>query len=65
MKCTICKKEILLVPSAKERSNKYGENPSYYINLFTTHSKCFINKRNNDTIELIRKINLERNKLCN
>ena len=57
MKCSICNKEITLIPSAKERANKYGGNPSDYTKLFTTHADCFIKQRELDTKKLIQKIN--------
>lgn len=56
MKCTICGKPVLLVPSAKERANKYGGKPSDYTKLFTEHSACTINKRNEDVLKLMRKM---------
>jgi len=52
--CTICGKKIELIPSAKERTAKYGKTPEYYTSLFTAHSQCQIDKRNADTAELIR-----------
>lgn len=56
MKCTICGKPVLLVPSAKERAKKYGGKPSDYTELFTEHSACTINKRNEDVLKLMRKM---------
>lgn len=56
MKCTICGKPVLLVPSAKERAKKYGGKPSDYTKLFTEHSACIINKRNEDVLKLMRKM---------
>ena len=55
--CTICGKPIILIPSAKERAKKSGKTPQYYVNLFTAHSQCVIDKRNQDAIKLIRSIN--------
>ncbi len=60
MKCTICNKEITLIPSAKERANKYGGKPSDYTKLFTEHTECALAKRNADTLELMRKINAQK-----
>ena len=57
MKCSICHKEIVLSPSAKERAQKYGNTPSYYTGLFTEHAQCAIDKREADTLRLIRKLN--------
>lgn len=60
MNCTICKKPIVLQPSASERAAKFGGKPSDYTKLFTEHSECLIAKRNEDTLELIRqkKVNI-------
>lgn len=56
MKCTICNKEVVLIPSASERAKKYGGNPSDYTALFTTHSECFLARREADTLALMRRI---------
>lgn len=55
MKCSICSQEIILIPSANERAKQYGLPASHFTALFTTHSSCFIKKRNEDTIELMRR----------
>jgi len=39
-KCTLCGKPIILVPSAKERAERWGGKASDYEALFTTHSLC-------------------------
>jgi hypothetical protein len=57
MNCSICGKKIILVPSAKERAKRYGGKPSDYSKLFTEHHECLIQKREQDTIKLMRKIN--------
>jgi len=57
MNCTICGKPIKLVPSAQERAKKFGGKPSDYTKLFTTHSACFIQKRSQESIDLMRKLN--------
>jgi hypothetical protein len=62
MNCTICGKPIVLVPSAAERAVKYGGKPSDYTQLFTTHSGCFIEKRSQDIVALMRRINQEKNR---
>lgn len=54
MKCTICGQNIILVPSAKERAEKYGGNPSDYTRLFTVHAQCSIDKRDKETFDLMR-----------
>lgn len=45
MKCSQCHKEIILVPSAKERSRKFGGNPNDYTRLFTIHTNCLLKLR--------------------
>jgi hypothetical protein len=59
MNCTICGNPIILVPSAKERAKKdaTGKPASYYTKLFTAHSQCVIEKRERETVELIRRNN--------
>jgi len=54
MKCKICKENIVLVPSATERAKKYGGKASDYTKLFTTHTQCVIDKRNNDVLKIIQ-----------
>lgn len=56
MKCTICNKEIVLVPSAIERAKKYGGKPSDYTALFTTHNECYVNKRSAESVALMRSL---------
>ena len=56
MKCSICNKEIILVPSAKERAKKYGGKASDYTKLFTSHAQCAIDKRREDTFELMKRL---------
>jgi len=55
MNCTICGKKITLVPSAKERADKYGGKPSDYTKLFTEHAQCVLDKRETETTALMRK----------
>lgn len=61
-KCTICKQEIVLVPSAQERAAKCTARHSakYYTSLFTEHSSCALVKREQETKELMQRINLAR-----
>lgn len=56
MKCTICGKEIVLIPSARERADKYGGKPSDYTRLFTEHTSCTLEKRERETLALMRRI---------
>ena len=55
--CTICGKPIVLYPSAAERAKAdvTGKTAQYYEDLFTAHDKCLLAKREQDTIELIRR----------
>jgi len=55
--CTICHKPIVLVPSAAERARKSGESPNFYLDLFRQHARCIVEKREAETVELLRKIN--------
>lgn len=55
MKCCICGKEILLYPSAEERARKLGGKPIDYTKLFPAHPQCVIRKREEDTLELLRR----------
>ena len=53
MDCTICKKPIVLVPSAEERAKKFGGTPAFYTRLFTEHAACVLTRRATETSELI------------
>lgn len=61
IKCRICGKDIVLIPSAKQRSIATGQPESYFLGLFTTHPQCFIEKRRKDFHALVRRINNEGN----
>lgn len=56
MNCKICGKPIVLAPSANERAAKdvTGKSAAYYTSLFTEHSQCTLDKRNEDTSALMR-----------
>lgn len=54
--CTICRKPIVLVPSAAERAAKYGKTAAYYTDLFTEHASCTLEKRAADTSALMRRL---------
>ena len=58
MNCTICTKPIILVPSAQERSAKdiTGRPASFYTNLFTSHTHCFLQKQKQETLELMKRL---------
>ena len=58
MKCTICGESIVLVPSAKARAaaDVSGKSAAYYRNLFRQHAECVIEKRERETLELLRKM---------
>ena len=55
MNCTHCGKSIVLIPSATERAKKHGGKANDYTALFTMHSECLIEKRNNEALALMRK----------
>lgn len=48
MNCTICRKPIVLIPSAEERAAKdvTGKSAAFYRSLFTAHAQCQLDKRN-------------------
>ena len=56
MKCTICGKPIVLVPSAEARAaaDVSGKSAAYYRNLFRRHAECIVEKRERETLELLR-----------
>ena len=54
MNCSHCNKPITLTPSAAERAKTFGGQASDYTGLFTMHTRCAIDKRNKDTLALIR-----------
>lgn len=56
MDCTICGKPVVLSPTAAERAAKLGGKASDYTKLFTTHTRCALNKRDADTVALMRRI---------
>lgn len=59
MKCNYCGKPIILNPSAEDRAKKYvtGKTAAYYESLFTIHAQCQIDKRNTETLELMKRSN--------
>jgi hypothetical protein len=57
MHCSICGKPIVLVPSAKERAEKFGGKASDYTKLFTAHGHCQAVKREQDARALLRRLN--------
>lgn len=58
MDCIICGKPIVLVPSAVERAARdiSGKTAAYYANLFTVHAQCQLDKREADTLALMRRL---------
>ena len=56
MNCSICSKPVILIPSAKERAKKHGDSPESYTSLFPTHSDCWVAKRSQESVELMRRI---------
>jgi hypothetical protein len=60
MKCTICNKPIILIPSATARAEIFGGKPSDYTSLFKEHPKCIVDKRSEDTKTLMHRITEQR-----
>ncbi len=58
MNCSICRKPIILSPSAAERAAKdaTGRPPSFYTSLFREHTECQLAKRQQETSELMQRI---------
>lgn len=56
-KCTHCKKEIVLVPSAEERAKKTGYPAKYFRELFTMHAECTLDLRRAETSALMARLN--------
>lgn len=54
--CRICRRPIVLVPSAAERARKYGETPAFYTALFDTHASCAVRERSRQAVDLMRRI---------
>ena len=56
MKCTLCGKPVMLIPSATERASKdvTGRPASFYTALFTTHAACVLEKRAQDTTKFMQ-----------
>mgnify|MGYP000004575400 CR=1 FL=1 len=67
MKCTICGKPIVLIPSAKARAaaDVSGKSAAYHRKLFRQHAECIIEKRERETLELMRRINGSQGELFN
>ena len=54
--CSLCGKPITLVPSAEERSRKGdGLAADFFRSLFPQHTACTLAKREEDTLDLIRR----------
>lgn len=58
MKCSFCRRPVVLVPSAEERAAKdvTGKSAAYYRSLFTMHSDCQLALRKAGTDEMMRKL---------
>lgn len=57
MKCTICNQEIELVPTARQRAERFGGTPADYTRRFTEHAACILAKRKTDTEALVTRLN--------
>lgn len=56
MNCDICKKPIVLSPSAAERAAKVGGTPAFYTRLFRRHSDCELAERDKGLRELLQRL---------
>lgn len=56
--CTLCKRPIVLMPSAAQRAAKDVTRPSasYYTGMFTEHAACTLEKRRLDTLALMTRL---------
>lgn len=57
MNCTLCDKPVILQPTAAQRAERFGGVPRDYTVLFPRHAECELKKREQDTLELIRRLN--------
>ena len=55
-KCTICGEEIVLIPSAAERSRKTGKPAKYFLDLYPTHTNCWLDQRSREDRELAERL---------
>ena len=55
MNCTLCGLPVVISPSAAERAARYGGKASDYTRLFTTHTRCALDKREQGTLALMRR----------
>lgn len=54
MNCKHCGKPVVLMPSARERAEKYGGKPSDYTRLFDAHSDCILEERKKGVERLMK-----------
>ena len=54
MNCELCGKKVVLVPSAKQRAEKFGGQPKDYEKLFPTHTECQLKRNRERVSELIK-----------
>ena len=62
MNCTLCHKPVVLHPTAAQRAERFGGVPRDYIVLFPRHAECELKKREQDTEELLQRLNSDRNR---
>lgn len=57
-KCTICGKEIVLMPPASERAkkDKAGNSAQFYLDLFPEHGRCVVAKRSQESLDLMARL---------
>lgn len=56
MQCTVCKRPVVLVPSARERAARYGGTAADYVRLFPVHAECTLRVRAAETADLCARI---------
>lgn len=56
MNCALCHLPVVLHPTAAQRAERYGGTPRDYIILFPRHAECELKKREQDTLELMRRL---------
>ena len=59
MNCRHCHKPVILQPSARARAERFGGTPRDYTLLFPNHADCVVKAREQETIDLMRRLNAD------
>ena len=59
MTCRHCQKPVILQPSARARAERFGGRASEYTLLFPNHADCVVKAREQETIDLMRRLNAD------